>query len=207
MTKEDGLHLYQVEEGWIEIHNGVRFHFANPGPGEITAEGVAHSLSQLCRYNGHTKRFYSVAEHACLMSDWGWKHGYTARECLTLLHHDDAEFIIGDLPRPIKQTLPEFKAAETVLDEAVSKVFLTIWPFPYWLKDIDTRILKDERRAVMDPSPHEWGVDGQKALDIRFWTVAGRWPWLVKRRFLERHHRLTDLMMEQEGYQLTEFGP
>jgi hypothetical protein len=191
MTKP---HLYQVEDGWIEIYPGDQFHFASPRPGEIRVESVAHSLSQLCRYNGHTRRFYSVAEHVCLMSDWVMRQPWaTPRDGLTALHHDDAEYIIGDLARPVKVTMPQFKATETVLDEAIAEEFGTIFPFPAWLKDADNRILKDERRAVMVPSPHDWGVDVLEELGVRFWWVLGRFSWVAKRRYLRRHHRLWDL--------------
>lgn len=185
------MQFRQVEEGWIEIYGGRKFHFARPSMGEIAVEAVAHSLSQLCRYNGHTKRFYSVAEHACLLSDWVMYQPWaTARDGLTALHHDDAEHIIGDLPRPIKATMPEFKAAEKILDEVIAEKFGTEYPLPEWLHAIDNRIIKDERLAVMKPSGFDWGTDQLVSLGVPFWHWTGRWTWLTKQRFLRRHRRL-----------------
>lgn len=180
----------QVEEGWIEIYPGTQFHFGHPLPGEIAVKAIAHSLSRLCRYNGHTTRHYSVAEHACHLSDWVLCEGGSPLEAFTALHHDDAEYIIGDLPKPIKVTMPEFVALETIMDKAIAKEFETIYPFPAHIKEGDVRIIKDERDAVMMPSPHSWGVDGLEKIGVNFWNILGRWPWYVKRQFLKRHNRL-----------------
>ncbi len=183
--------MHQVKEGWIGLHSGGAIHFAAPRQDEIILEDIAHSLSQLCRYNGHTKRFYSVAEHACLMSDWVMRQ-YWANfgDGLTALHHDDAEYVIGDMTRPLKVTLPQFKAAETVLDEAIARKFGTEYPFPLWLKTIDRRIIRDEKLGVMLPTPLDWGVDRLEPLGVGFWKVFGRFPCVAKRRYLKRHHRL-----------------
>ncbi len=183
---------YQVEDGWIGLYGGGAIHFADPAQDEIHLEDVAHSLSQLCRFNGHTRRFYPVAEHACLMSDWVMAQPWaTPRDGLTALHHDDAEYVIGDMARPVKVTMPQFKAAEVVLDEALARRFGTEYPFPPWLKILDSRIIKDEKLAVMRPTTLDWGVDGLEPLGIEFWRVLGRFPYVTKRRYLRRHHRLT----------------
>ncbi len=199
-------HLYQVEDGWIELVDGTRFYFEAPEDHMIRPEAVAYSLSRLCRYNGHTRRHYSVAEHCVLMADWCEGHGFTPRECLTALHHDDAEYIIGDLPRPVKAKIPQFKELETVLDQAMALRFLTIWPFPGWLKELDARILVDERSNVMYPSDNEWGTDDLDPLGVHFRGLTGRSPWLMRRLWLRRHRRLTGLMMEQEGQRPPNLG-
>jgi len=143
-----GATLYQVEDGWIELGSGLPFYFGAEPPqlaSMMLVEDIAQSLSRLCRYNGHTKRHYSVAEHCILMADYVDRQGGSALDCLTALHHDDAEYIIGDLPRPVKYKMPQFKELETRLDEAVAIRFETIWPMPPWLKELDARILVDER--------------------------------------------------------------
>ncbi len=181
--------LYTVEDGWIELVNGTRFYFQAPADYMVRVEEVAHSLSQLCRYNGHTRRFYSVAEHAILMADYVERGGGSPRECLTALHHDDAEYIIGDLARPVKAKTPQFKAHENVLDETIARRFGTIHPFPAWLKELDRRILRDEREAVMNPSQNDWGTGGLEPLGVRFYSLRGRFCWVMRRHFLRRHRK------------------
>lgn len=199
MTKKHE-HFYQVEEGWIEVWPGKQFHFSQLAPSEVDIESVAHSLSQLCRYNGHTRRFYSVAEHACIMSDWVLQQPWAnARDALTALHHDDAEFIIGDMARPVKVTIPAFKALETEIDEVIALRFGTIYPFPAWLKEIDTRIIRDERPVVMVPSSLDWGTDKLEPLGVKFWNITGRFPRLVKRQFILRHKRLMSQWRAESG--------
>lgn len=66
-------------------------------PGDIRMADVAHALSVIPRWNGHTRRFYSVAQHSvhvsqlCCGEDKFWG-----------LMHDAAEAYMCDLPRPIK---------------------------------------------------------------------------------------------------------
>lgn len=186
--------LYQVEDGWIELHSGIPFHFGAE-PAEIApnirVNDIATSLSRLCRYNGHTRRFYSVAEHTILMADWVERQGGTPKECLQALHHDDAEYIIGDLPRPIKYKMPQFKALEERLDRAIAIRFGLPNPMPAWLKELDARILVDEREQVMNPSDNEWGTDDLESLGVRLMGLRGRLSPVMRRMWLRRHLRWT----------------
>jgi len=179
-------------DDWMETASGVRFQFMNPTAEQIVLSDVALALSRACRYGGHTRRFYSVAEHTILMSDWvlqqPWGNELAA---LTALHHDDAEAYIGDLPRPAKQNMPQFKAVETGIDRAVAERFGTIYPMPAWLKQADTAILVDERAQVMRQSGNRWAIDDHHPLGVRTWKIMGRWSWWVRREWLRRHEELT----------------
>lgn len=182
-------------DDWMETASGVRFHFLNPSPEQVVLEDVALALSRACRYGGHTRRFYSVAEHCCLMSDWVLEQPWgDPMKALVALHHDDAEAYIGDLPRPAKQNMPQFKAVEERIDEAVARRFGLEYPHPAWLKDVDTRILVDERAAVMRRSGNAWSIDGQLPLGVRPWNLMGRWTWWVRSEWLWRHHRLVAMI-------------
>ena len=55
-------------ESYIETVSGRKFYFLNPNPEDIDIEDIAHALSMQCRFTGHTKWFYSVAEHAIWVS-------------------------------------------------------------------------------------------------------------------------------------------
>lgn len=191
--------LYQVEDGWIELWDGTPFYFGAPTSDMIHPETIAYSLSRLCRYNGHTRRHYSVCEHTVLMADHAEKQGRSPRECLTVLHHDDAEYIIGDMARPVKVKMPQFKSLEEILDRAIARRFGTIWPLPKWLKELDARILNDERKAVINPSNNNWGTDGLKPLGVRFMSIRGRLPWLMQRAWLKRHYRWTAMLVKEAG--------
>lgn len=81
----------------------------NPDPDTINITDIAWSLSHICRYNGHTNRFYSVAQHSVLVSQWLQEQPLPditplGRKMLYwfALMHDAAEAYIGDSVTLIK---------------------------------------------------------------------------------------------------------
>jgi len=68
---------------------------------------IAHSLSLLCRFTGHTTRFYSVAEHSLLcfrIAQLAFREPSPGLYACALLH-DAAECITGDIATPLKRIL------------------------------------------------------------------------------------------------------
>ncbi|MFN9113590.1 MAG: phosphohydrolase, partial [Bacteroidota bacterium] len=53
---------------WIQTFSGIAFWPLDPKPEHVRIADIAHALSMKCRYNGHTRKFYSVAEHSVLVS-------------------------------------------------------------------------------------------------------------------------------------------
>lgn len=76
-------------------------------PEDITIEDIAHSLAYQCRFNGHTKRFYSVAEHSVILSQLiepkSEVQNLERRLCALL--HDAAECYTGDITGPVRTLL------------------------------------------------------------------------------------------------------
>lgn len=134
--------------GWMQTYSGRKFMPLAPQPGDIELADVAHGLAMTCRYGGHTKRFYSVAEHCVLVSE-NVPIEY-AREALL---HDSAEAYIGDMIRPLKHQpeMLEFRKAEAAIEAAVFARFgiITTDASHKAVKEIDDRILVDETRALM----------------------------------------------------------
>lgn len=184
--------------GWNECYTGTRFYTFDPRPADVRIDDIAHSLSLQCRYNGNCKRFYSVAEHSCLLADYvehtpPWPRtgvpndtnfAARARDALTALMHDAAEAYIGDLIRPVKHRMPEFKQLESLIEHCVFPVYGLDPVLPPWMKDLDSRILCDERRQVMLTQTNEWSTDQLKPLGVRiqFWPPA-RAEFEFRRRF------------------------
>lgn len=49
---------------WMQTRSGQKFWPLDPRPDEVVLEDIAHALSNTCRFAGHCRTFYSVAEHS-----------------------------------------------------------------------------------------------------------------------------------------------
>lgn len=130
----------------MQTFTGRQFSPFAPKIEDISILDVAHGLAMTCRYGGHTKKFYSVAEHCWLLS-----HVPGApRE--TLLH-DSSEAYLGDIPRPIKYQpqMAEFRKAEAEIERLVAIRYGLSTDPAVWakVKELDNRILVDEIAALM----------------------------------------------------------
>lgn len=197
MSKES--EFPQIAKGWMEMVSGAQMHFGDD-PADmakwINTDDVAWSLSMLCRYNGHTKRFYSVGEHACLMADAIYRETGDPMLALTALHHDDAEHILGDMVSPIKATMSQFQDLEDRIDESIAIRYGTLYPFPSIIKEYDARICVDERAQVMNDSHNVWWCDSFEPLGVRCWNLLGRFHWYVRWQFKRRHGQYVGMLIE-----------
>lgn len=108
----------------------------------ICIEDIAHALGNLCRYAGHAKRFYSVAEHCVLLS----KADNMPGTPLARLLHDAVEAYITDLPRPLKGFLPNYKHIEHQIDAVIAKKYgVDFGP----VKPGDTKMIEIEAPVLM----------------------------------------------------------
>lgn len=178
------------KHAWMETHSGLQFNYVFLDPQAVSIPDIAHALSHMCRYNGHVKRFYSVAEHCVHLAQFVRAHGGESEQQLVALFHDGAEAYLADVVRPAKRRIPQYMALEGAVDAAVAYAIGHVHPFPNWLKELDTRILVDERAQAMNPSPHAWAVDGMDPLGvrIRMWR-----PYKAKRMFLREYRRVAGL--------------
>lgn len=181
---------------WLQTVTGKPFFLFNPRPGDFDLEVIAHALSMQCRFNGHTKEFYSVAEHsvmvALILGQWGCSHEVQA----TGLLHDAAEAYIGDCIRPLKQRLRGLKDIENRIEEALSTQFELPWPWPEGVKRADNYALTIERRDLLSPPPRPWRglpeIEPGEPLTVHCWR-----PGMARRRFLD-HARVLGLAPRSE---------
>lgn len=88
----------------ISTYNGHAFDIYDPSSWVFDIDEIAQALSNTCRFGGHVE-FYSVAEHCCRVATLLRLQGFSERVQLIGLLHDAIEAYIGDIPRPIKQTM------------------------------------------------------------------------------------------------------
>lgn len=97
----------------------------DPDSFEPKLEEIIHALSNICRFNGHTSRFYSVAEHSlnCALIGHDLYYITTPHCSLYLLLHDGAEAYLQDLIRPLKQfATDEMLLAEKKITEKIMQL-------------------------------------------------------------------------------------
>ena len=87
---------------YIQTVSGRRVNPLDPSPDDIDVHDIAVALSNQCRFGGHTRRYYSVAQHACIVSDQMLERGADAQDALWGLLHDASEAYLVDLPHPLK---------------------------------------------------------------------------------------------------------
>ena len=160
----------RIERGdWMQTYSGGRFYPLDPQPGEIDRGDIAHALSLLCRYGGHVDRFYSVAEHCVLMSQF-----VEPEHALATLLHDATEAFVVDVPRPLKRVLRDYGAIEAAVWNAICQKFRIAADLPESVKDADNRILLTERTALM-PRAERWSQDDEYSplpVTIQCWSPS-----------------------------------
>jgi hypothetical protein len=170
---------------WMQTFTGKAFYPMAPRAEDIDIRDIAHALSLLCRYGGHVQRFYSVAEHCILMS-----RAVAPEHALWALLHDATEAYVGDMVRPLKHSLPAYMAAEDRVMAAICERFgLEHGPMPAAVKEADTRILVNEREALMGKPDRPWSsLERVTPLPVVVW---GWRPPTAEDRYLARFEELT----------------
>jgi len=170
---------------WIQTFTGKKYILTNPDPATVDIADIAQSLSMNCRYNGHVKRFYSVAEHSILMSEM------VPREiALYALMHDAAEAYVTDLPTPLKQLVGNFAHLEALSMAAIWEHFDMEHPtieISDAVKEADMRMLVTERAQLLNNTPSnvwaEWRVNGYEPYPL---VIGGLPPSTAKIFFMNR---------------------
>ena len=175
----------ETKYDWMETYTGRKFFPTHPSAGDICIEDIVHALSMLCRFGGHCREFYSVAQHSCLVADM--VENVQPDAALAALMHDAEEAYIGDIIRPIKRSVPEISNAGAEIELMIFQVFGIPHPMPEVVKWADNVMLKNEHAQIMH-GRNEWPscdkADGPKVL-IMTWS-----PQRAKEEFMKRFRRL-----------------
>lgn len=175
-------HGFQGERPYLSTCKGNRFYLDKPA---FDIEEVAHALGNICRFGGHCRRFYSVAEHSMLVA--------TIMEQLGLgdpfegLMHDAHEAYLVDLPKPWKSALLDYVALEQVFEKALRVQYSLTDHVTPGCKTADLIALAIEARQLIPSKGDEFmwpdGIIAQ-ANKLRDWHLACFAPEMARDHFL-----------------------
>jgi len=136
----------------IVTFKGEEFTPLDPDINQIHIEDIAHSLSLMCRANGHIDYFFSIAQHSINCAVEAKARGFSLRVQLICLLHDASEAYISDLTRPVKFYMAEYRKIEKNLQDIIYTKFLG-GPLPEeefnLMNQIDNDMLACEFDALM----------------------------------------------------------
>ena len=139
--------VFTKKREWIRTYSGENFYFDDPK--NIKIADIAHALSNICRWTGHLKTFYSVAQHSVICAEQ-----IAAPYKLRALLHDAAEAYIGDINKPLKtllgQTIIDIEAG---IERAVWNCYGLGEPTPEEaaaVKLVDTQVGMFESKFLLD---------------------------------------------------------
>jgi len=167
---------------FVTTYSGSKFFIDQCNIEDIKMEDIAHALSMNCRFNGHLKKFYSVAEHSILVSRLVPK-----KYALEGLLHDITEAFLPDMPRPFKSMINGFAEYENKLHQKIAECYNLLYPLPDEVKYIDKNIVRDEAEVLYKEVP-DWVEFYDNVCP--HWKIYGFTPYNAKRYFLARYEDL-----------------
>jgi hypothetical protein len=137
----------------IKTDTGRRWPLLDPRPELVNIEDIAHALANQCRFNGHVSSFYSVAQHAVIVSLEVFRRTKDPVTALWGLHHDDEEAYLGDMVKPLKRLreMQGFREIAAITQTAILEHFGLSWPEPDIVREVDRLMLRTEQRDLLPP--------------------------------------------------------
>jgi hypothetical protein len=174
--------IRDTDNGWIQTFSGNQFWPLSPRTEDVLLVDIAHALAMKCRFSGHCREFYSVAQHSVM----GSRQANDPELSKWFLLHDAAEAYLFDAARPVKLRVPVIKEIENQIMKCVAERYGLPWPEPSDVKEIDNRMLMTERRDLLAIPPRPWTIRA-KSYPFRI----DPWSWEeAKYEFLYEAKRL-----------------
>nr|WP_288467368.1 phosphohydrolase [uncultured Pseudomonas sp.] len=178
----------------ILTNRGIRFDLLEPTAEMVHPNDIAFSLARLCRFNGHTRKHYSVAEHSYRVHEL-----VEPEHQLHALLHDATEAYIGDMTRPLKLAMRGY-AQDMAVDDVYGQVEQRIWlaicerfdlepELPDQVKEADMYMLAVERRDLMPAHPDAW--ECIQGIELPAWHIK---PWSAEEARDRYFQRLMSLL-------------
>lgn len=191
---------------YLATRDGHLVYLLHPRVEDFDPVRTARTLSYEHRYVGNVGS-YSVAQHAVLVADvvdrllcrepeYVDDPAASYRLELAGLHHDDVEYITGDMPQPVKQLFPEFKRFEQTFVPALQERYGIDISHPA-VAEADRIVFCAEVRMLTPRNAHaaygEFGNPEYRRDVQPDWGEVVPWtPEQAFARYMSRHEALTE---------------
>ena len=171
---------------WITTFSNRKFRLYGDDPNDISIVDIAHALSHQCRYTGHVRIFYSVAQHSCLVAHLVERMGGTLAEQRSALLHDASEAYLSDLAAPFKSEVEGYHKVERMIEARIEAKYRLPGKTEV-VKKADWYALFIEADALINADASDWiGYDryAKTALAYEIDLVAEP-PIVARRKFFD----------------------
>lgn len=195
------MHYQRKTENWIQSYTGKRLWPLRPRVEDVDIEDIAHALANKCRFTGHCREFYSVAQHSVMVSEF-----VDRAVALAGLLHDGSEYMLPDVATPVKHQLKGFQEIEEAVLDAIFKKFGIMDMrlddrIMANVKEADLRVLAIEARDLMPNQPGDWNLPFEADPYI---TIVPWEPKEAKRRFISRYEQILENVLSNPHMTMVE---
>lgn len=165
-------------EPFILTYTGKKFTFDCITSDLIDIQDIAHALSHLCRFTGHTNMFYSVAQHSLLVSE---KMPGGPADKLAGLLHDAAETYTNDLSSPLKKWMEDNCVRDSAYSYLQDSITALVYN-KYGVMDIPLDMRLYDQAACVFEAEGLLGLSQEELKNSSFPVhLQGLWqPWSPK---------------------------
>lgn len=154
---------------WMQTWLGGTILLLDPKSHEIDPRDIARGLAFQCRYFGQCSHFFSIAQHLVMCAEMAEEDGADLDTTRVVLMHDATEAYVGDMIRPLKSVLPDYRNIERGFWRAIALRFGLPLEMPAIVKEIDNRMMAIEKTALC-PNAGVWpGVPEVQVLAFAAW--------------------------------------
>ena len=134
----------QSKRHWLMTRSGRKFVLNAPSESMVRWDDIGEALAKMCRFNGHCRGFYSVAQHSILVAD-----ALYAEYRIYGLLHDAHEAYIGDIISPVKKSIGMSRQSHLdAMQDAIDKCIYAAVKIPPPDETLAQRIRVADMRAL-----------------------------------------------------------
>jgi uncharacterized protein len=186
----------KTQTRWIQAYGGIKIFPVEAAKSNLlTLDIIAHSLSNLCRFTGHTREFYSVAQHSVIVADYVFEKTACGKAAQAALLHDAAEVVLGDDAKPVKDMLQvqhdtgHLERLVDIENDWLDCILMTFGLNAAYddhfelIKYADKLAMATEARDLMSPLAEGWEVQEANGYEVLPVMIQPWSPEAARRRF------------------------